>query len=297
MRRDAFASYHPVVGFAYFVAVIAFSMLWMHPVLQAISLFGAVVYSQLLRSAKALRFNLLYMLPLLLFAALLNPAFNHAGATILFYLRSGNPVTLESLLYGAAAAVMFVTVLIWFSCYNAVMTSDKFIYLFGRLLPGLSLIFSMVLRFVPRYRNQIGRISLAQRSIGRDATQGSLVRKAQNGMRIVSIMTTWALENAIETADSMKARGYGLPRRTSFSLYRFDRRDRLALGWLAFFAAIVLTGAALGHNAIRFFPSIRMEPATPLSFIVYASYCALCLMPVGIQLVEDFKWKFIASRT
>ena len=296
MKRDAFSGYHPIVNFVYFAAVIAFGMLFMHPVFQGIALASSVIYSLMLKGMRALKFNLLYMLPLLLIAALINPAFNHAGVTILFYLKNGNPITLESILYGIAAAVMLVTVIIWFSCYNAVMTSDKFIYLFGRILPALSLIFSMVLRFVPRYKNQIRKISHAQRSIGRDATQGSLLQRARNGIRIVSIMTTWALENAIETADSMKARGYGLPNRTSFSLYRFDSRDRLTLGLQAVLIAVILAGAALGENTIRFFPSIRMEPIAPFSGIVFAAYGALCLLPVGIQIMEDIKWRSIASR-
>jgi energy-coupling factor transport system permease protein len=38
--------------------------------------------------------------------AWLNPLFNHAGVTLLFYLPGGNPVTLESMVYGLAAATM-----------------------------------------------------------------------------------------------------------------------------------------------------------------------------------------------
>ena len=71
------------------------------------------------------------MLPLLLLTALINPAFNHEGQTILTYLSNGNPITLESIVYGVAAAAMLVAVICWFSCYNSVMTSDKFVYLFG----------------------------------------------------------------------------------------------------------------------------------------------------------------------
>src|SRR5690606_15261610 len=109
------------------------------------------------------------MLPMLLFMAALNPLFNHQGVTILFYLeRSGNPVTLESILYGISSAIMFVTVIMWFSCYNKVMTSDKFIYLFGRIMPKLSLLLSMTLRFVPRYIEKIREISYAQKCVGRD---------------------------------------------------------------------------------------------------------------------------------
>lgn len=295
--RDAFSAYHPTINFAYFASVLAFSMVFMHPVLQAIALISAVIYSVMLKGKRAVRFHLIGMLPLLLFTAAINPAFNHAGVTILFYLRSGNPVTLESILYGAAAACTFVTVIVWFSCFNAVMTSDKLIYLFGKMMPALSLILSMVLRFVPRYAAQIKAISFAQQGIGRDVTQGGLLARARSGIRIVSIMTSWALENAIETADSMKARGYGLPGRTSFSIFRFGNRDRAAFAVLAGLVVLVLIGAAAGENTVRFFPSVKAAAISPFSFAVYAAYAGLCMLPVIVNTVEDIKWKRIASRT
>ena len=109
-----------------------------------------------------MRFTLLYMLPLLLMAAIVNPAFNHEGGTLLTYLPSGNPLTLESIVYGLAAATMLIAVIIWFSCYTEVMTSDKFVYLFGRIIPALSLVLSMTLRFVPKFKAQIKVVSEVQ---------------------------------------------------------------------------------------------------------------------------------------
>lgn len=294
--RDSFAALHPALTFSYFVCMMACSMLIMHPIAQAIALAGAFSYSVLAKGAKALRFSLVYLLPMLLLMAVMNPAFNHQGVTILFYLKSGNPVTLESILYGVAAAVMFITVILWFSCYNAVMTSDKFIYLFGRVIPALSLVLSMVLRFVPRYIEQIKAISYAQRSIGRDMSQGSLWRRARNGIHILSMMTTWALENGMETADSMKSRGYGLPGRTSFSIFRFDRRDGILLAIMAVLAFIMGAGMMLGAVSMRFFPSLKLAPATGWSAAVYAAYALLCMLPVIINLQEAWKWKRIESK-
>lgn len=172
-------------------------------------------------------FNLKYMLPMLCFTALINPAFNHEGVTILIYLENGNPLTLESIVYGIAAATMLIAVMCWFSCYHVVMTSDKFVYLFGRIIPSLSLILSMVLRFVPRFKTQIHIVSSAQRCIGRDVSNGSVLTRIKQGIKILSIMVTWMMENAIETADSMKSRGYGLHGRTAFSIYSFDKEMAL----------------------------------------------------------------------
>jgi energy-coupling factor transport system permease protein len=239
------------------------------------------------------------MLPVMVFAALINPAFNHQGATILAYLPSGNPLTLESILYGVAAACVLATVIAWFSCFNAVMTSDKFVYLFGRVIPALSLILSMALRFVPRFRAQIKVISSAQKCVGRDVSSGNILRRARHGIIILSIMVTWALENAIETADSMKGRGYGLPGRTAFSIYRFDRRDRLALAFISLCGAVIIAGCLWGAYYFRYFPTVKAVSAVefPIAAINWIAYLALGAMPVIIDIKEDLKWKNLGSHT
>jgi len=259
--KDAFSTFHPIVNFTYFTVVIVLSMFFMDPILMGIGLISALVYSSMLKGRKAVKFNLVYMLPLLLFM------------TILFYMQDGNPITLESIIYGVSSACMFVTTILWFSCYNIVMTSDKFIYLFGKIMPALSLIFSMVLRFVPRYTAKIKAIKNAQKCVGRDISQGKILKRAKNGIKILSIMTTWALENAIETADSMKSRGYGLPGRTSFSLFIIDSRDKIIITLM------------LGLLIATF------------SFASFAAYFLLCMLPVIINITEEMKWKSIKSRT
>lgn len=296
MLKDSFSSFHPVVNFLYFLAVILFSMFFLHPVFLGISLVCGTAYSIRLNGRRAVRFNLLVMLPTLLLFAVMNPVFNHEGATILVYVND-NPITAESIVYGFAAATMFVSVMIWFSCYNAVMTSDKFMDLFGRVIPALSLVLSMVLRLVPRLKAQTRVISNAQKCIGRDVSNGNVIQKAKNGMRILSILTTWALENAIETADSMKSRGYGLKGRTSFSNFRFDRRDALGMTALIALIALVLAGAAAGENNIVYFPVLAARPVTPFSLVVYGGYAGLCLLPLLFNLWEDAKWARLQSKT
>lgn len=270
-------------------------MFLMHPVSLAISLASALVYAVYLNGRRAVRFSLLYMLPMMVVAALVNPAFNHEGATILTYLPSGNPLTLESILYGAAAAAMLAAVVTWFSCYTAVMTSDKFVYLFGRLIPSLSLVLSMTLRFVPRFTAQARAVSEAQRCVGRDVSSGSPLQRLRRGVTILSILLTWSLENAIETADSMKSRGYGLPGRTSFSIYRFDSRDKALLLWLAFCGVFVLSGALAGGLDWRYYPTVRGGALTPLAASFPPVYLALCLTPLILNVREDRRWKRLQS--
>lgn len=109
--KDSFSSFHPAVNFTYFTAVILFSMFFLHPVFLGISLCSGAIYSVYLKGKKALRFDLLYLLPVFLLFALMNPVFNHAGATILLYVND-NPITLESIVYGFVAAAMFVSVIL-----------------------------------------------------------------------------------------------------------------------------------------------------------------------------------------
>jgi len=294
-NRDTFSGYHPIINFLFFGLVLVFSMCLTHPVCLAVSLSSALAYSLYLRGRRAARAALRYLLPMALLAAVINTAFSHEGETILAYLPSGNPLTLESVAYGLAAAAMLASVVTWFSCYNEVMTSDKFVYLFGRVIPALSLVLSMTLRFVPKFNAQIRVVSEAQRCVGRDASEGSVWRRAKNGVTILSIMITWSLENAIETADSMRSRGYGLPGRTAFSIYRFDDRDRAALGWLLFCGAYLVAGWIAGGLSWRYYPTMRGTALTafPVSFLL--AYLALCLTPVILNCREDRKWKRLTS--
>ena len=293
--NDSFSSYHPIVNFVYFALVLLFSMFFMHPVGLVISFVSSFIWSTYLGGKKAIKFNLLYMIPTLIVTALVNPAFNHEGITILSYLPSGNPLTLESITYGIAAATMLVTVICWFSCYNAIMTSDKFVYLFGRIIPALSLIFSMVLRFVPKFKAQIKIVSNSQKCLGRDVSNGSVFNRAKHGMHILSIMITWALENAIETADSMKSRGYGLPERTAFSIYKFDSRDKIAMWTIGGIGSFILLSGLSGQLYWRYFPSMKGVNFSIWSVIVFVAYFCLCITPYVIDILEDRKWKLTKS--
>ena len=296
MKKDAFAGFHPLVNLLYFIAVIGFAMFFMHPVSLGLSFFCAAAYAVYINGKKALRIGLLYLLPLVIFTAILNPMFNHQGVTILAYLPNGNPLTLESIMFGLATAGMLVTVITWFSCFNVIMTSDKFIYLFGRVIPALSLILSMSLRLVPRFRAQIKVISNAQKCIGMDVSQGNIFQRARYGIKILSIMVTWALENAIETADSMKCRGYGLSGRTAFSIFRFQRRDGYALVYILTCSAIVIIGAATGAYRFRFFPSILGQWTGITTIAVFVAYFALGAFPLILNMKEAIVWKRIESK-
>ncbi|MCR4805360.1 MAG: energy-coupling factor transporter transmembrane protein EcfT [Clostridia bacterium] len=289
--RDTFSFCHPTVNFLYFGLVLLFTMCFVHPLARFVSLAGALAYDLYLNGRKAAGFTLKYMLPMLLLTAIINPAFSHEGVTILWYFPNGNPLTLESILFGAAAALMLVAVVLWFGCYNTVMTSDKFVYLFGRVIPALSLVLSMTLRFVPKFQAQLRAVSESQRCVGRDIRNGTLLQRFRHGITILSILLTWVLENAIETADSMRGRGYGLPGRTAYSIYRFDDRDRCVLLWLAF-CGVTIIGAWIAKGFYwNWYPRIRYTPFLPIVVFFHLVYFALCFTPLIMDLYADYRWE------
>ncbi len=75
-------------------------------------------------------------------------------------------------------------------------------------------------------------------SPGLGAGENSTVReKLNSGMRTLSALTDWALEGSVVTGDSMRARGYGTAKRTSFQIYRMK-----ALDWILIAVMLILTG-------------------------------------------------------
>ena len=290
--KDCFTQYHPLVNFLYFTLVIGFAMILTHPLAQGISLVCACLYAVQTEGKRAVTFTLRWCLPMVLMTAFVNPAFSHQGVTILLYFPTGNPLTLESVLYGLSAGTLLATVMLWFLNFNRVITSDKFIYLFGRI-PAMSLVLSMTLRFIPKFKAQLSTVIDAQRCIGRDISQGSLWERTKIAVTVLSIMITWALENAIETADSMKSRGYGLKGRTAFSIYRFEDRDCLALIYLGFCGFYLLSGMIVSAFGFRYFPSIRYVGLNAVTLSFQFVYLILCLMPVALNWAEERKWKAI----
>lgn len=289
-RRDFFSEYHPAVSFVFFALVLLFAMCWLHPAYLLIALVASTAYHIRLQGTAAVKRSMVYLLPLGALTALINALFSHTGDTVLLTLPNGKHLTLEALLFGAAMAVMLMAVLQWFACYSRVMTSDRFLCLFGRAAPSVSLLLSMTLGLVPRLHSRLHAIEEAQRGLGRDVRKGSVFSRLRTAVTLLSVLITWALDSGIETADSMKGRGYGLPERTAFSVYRFTARDRTMLLWLIFCGAALCAGWLAGGMAWQYYPRMAGAPCTPLTVLFTLMYLTLCLTPVAVNLVNDRQW-------
>ena len=293
MRQDAFAGFHPAVNLCFFGASIGLTMFLMHPVFLCISMVCAMAYLIHLHEGRGMLRQVGYLLPLLLFTASLTSLFNQDGITILFMLPGGQPVTLEAVCFGFCSAVMMGSSILWFNCCSTVLTTDKIIFLFGRIIPSLSLLISMTLRFVPRFKDYLQATMQVQQAMQPPKTRRDTLKQA---LTAFSATVSWAMEQSIVTADSMKSRGYGDSGRTAYSIYHFERADRLILALI-----LVLTMGtgfpwALGWVRWSFYPAMTGGLLGPGPMVSYLCFTSLCMMPLMIDWKEDRKWSSLRSK-
>ena len=290
-----FEKCHPAVNFIYFAVVIAGMMTFLHPIFLAVSFACAFIYSIKRNGWKALVFNIV-LLPLIVAFALYYSSYHHFGVTVLSQNMIGNNMTLESLVYGFVLGVAVAGVLIWFSCVYSVFTTDKVVYLFGKVSPRLSLFLAIILRMVPRIKKEAKKINMAQCGIGRGFNQGNLFQRLRNGIRILSMLITWTIDSLTVASESMRSRGSTLRGRKAFSIYRFDNQDRAYVICVFASLTLILMAVMLKQTDILYDPKIIMTPVTSMSYLFYAGYAVFCLMPLGLELWTEYRfWK--ARRT
>lgn len=295
LNADAFSHCHPAVNFIFFVGAIGFGVVIQHPAYLIAGVLGAAVYYFLLNGRKGWKL-VLGLVPMFLILAAINPLFNTYGATILFHVF-GRPYTWEALLYGAAVGGVFAVMLLWFGCYNAVMTGDKFTSLFGNLIPALSLLLVMVLRMIPNFMGKAKQITGARKSIGKGAGElSSAKEKLTDGMTVLSSLTDWALEGSVVTGDSMRARGYGAAKRSSFQIYRMKLQDWILLAAMIILAAVVIAVSAMGSTAAAYTPDLSVAPVSGIYALGFLAYCSYLLIPSALHIKEAIQWHISRSK-
>ena len=288
MKRDAFSRCHPAVNFLFFLGAIGFGVVIQHPAYIAFSAAAAAAYHLLLRGREGWKL-IGAMVPVFCFVTVLNPFFNAYGERVLFWVF-GRPYSLEALYYGAAVAGILVVMMLWFACYSYILTSDKFICLFGSLIPALSLLLTMVLRLIPNLMRKGRQLLGSRRCIGKGAARESTTgEKVRDGMTLLSALTDWALEGSIITGDSMRARGYGSAKRTSFRIYRLTVRDLVLGGAMVMLIVLVITQGSFGAT---YTPALQLDkPGWG-----FGAYCIYLLLPIALHVKEAIVWRISISK-
>ena len=295
MRRDAFSNCHPAVNLCFFLGAIAFGVTIQHPAYLVTGILAALAYYFLLKGRKGVR-SLLWMLPLFAVTALINPLLNLQGERVLFHVF-GRPYTLEALFYGIAIGGTFFVMLLWFGCYNTVMTGDKFTALLGNVIPALSLLLVMVLRMIPNLIRKAGQITGARKSIGKGSGENSSKKeRLMDGLTVLSALTSYALEGSVVTADSMRSRGYGSSKRSSFQLYRMTSLDWMLLCIMLVLAVTVVAFVVSGSATASYTPELEIAPLRGRHIIGFIAYCAYLFIPTVLHSKEAIQWHISRSK-
>ena len=280
-RPTAFDACHAAVPATLFAGTVALSMLAVHPALVAISLAGALAFSLAVRGAAATARGLAWQLPLLALVCLLNPLFSASGATLLFKLGPRS-VYLESLAYGTTMGALMVAVVLWFEDAAAVLSQDRLLALAGGRARAVPLVTSMASQLVPQL---LGRARAARSTLAACTAAGPRLRLRDELVRTSTMLLTWSLEDSVERADAMRARGWesGMPR-TQYRPERLRGRDVAALAGIAALLALCAACAWAACSGWRFYPT--MGGLAP--WWLYLPFALLAALPVMTMVTGTF---------
>ena len=281
-QQRYFSLLHPVVLLLFCVMAIGVSMSLFHPVYTLLSLFCAMACFGFLRGAGALGRALKGAVILAVGVAVINPLINQRGVRVWFYLFD-RVITVESALFGLCSGCALAAALLWFGAASALISEDQFLFLFSRFLPGVSLMLAMTMKLVPVTRYKIRCIEAARRGLGGNGGE-SVRQKLEEGVRTCSILLEWSMEDSIETADSMRARGFGTGPRTFAHHFVWRSTDRIIGGGLLFLSVACIGGMLRYGGSFQFFPKLVVGDLwTPGGWAAYWACALLLTAPLWVE--------------
>ena len=281
---DSFSKLHPSVLFVYFLSALVSVLSFNNPVISALSLFCAVVYSFALFGRGALK-RLGFSVFIIATVSLFNFLFAHYGNDILFTVKD-TYFTLEALFYGFNQGMVIASVLLWFTAMGKCIDSEKLVYLF-RFAPKSALLISMVLGFIPRFLKKQKEIREARLALNGGKTPKGLKSNLSAAAGDFSALTSYALEGSIITANSMSARKYN-PRAIRSGRYRFTADDFAVLAVSSALFAFVFVQKIIGNLSFVFEPQIYIKR---LSIPAVICFLLFGLIPAFIDLQRSLSWK------
>ena len=264
---------HPLCCFVYLIAVLGVTIFTREPLLLLMSVIGA----SLLLTLSGMARHTAWLPVIVIASAVINPIFSHRGDTVLFFVGD-LAVTLESVIYGAVFGLMLAAAAGWSIAATKYMTSDKYIWIFGRIVPTSGLVLSCGLRLVPLFIRRTREFSSASGEAG-----------VKSSLKSFSAAVGYSAEQAMMSADSMRARGYGTARRTSYSLYRFGLSEGFQLCAITLLFAAAVTLMCFGAGKFEFYPALSDIGAQPPDIALYAVFGVLCVMPSAAIIYEKIR--------
>jgi len=289
-RLTAFETLHPAVPALCLGGAALLGMLVFQPVYLLLSLVGGLLFTVVTAGPADFARKLVWMIPMLVLVCLANPFFSASGSTEL--LRMGWMVVyVESLAYGACMGVLLVSTFLWFEAFALVLTPDRMLSTAGKALPTVSLVVSMAMGLVPQLLRRVHGMRRTLKACtcdDADARGTSHMRgKLDEAARLSTMLVSWSLEDSLERADVMRARGWREDvKRTSYRTYRLRDADKIALAALTL---LVAASGLLGWVALQ---QWRFYPTMPRLVVWwgYVPYLLLVLLPTAAVVIDRVRW-------
>ncbi len=295
----AYDSYHPLVLVLYSVCVLVCAMLFFQPVYIALSvLFGFALHVCLAGWRDSVR-PLRWEIPFIAVIVLLNGLFSSNGVTVLFTI-AGHAFYFEPFIYGLCMGCVLLAALLWFADVARLVGLDRLMELCAARLPSVTMMVALCARLVPRLLREGRQINTVQNVCLATAGEGAtvdrprrspvrrFVRAGGRQLRNASVLMGLSMEDSLDAADSMRARGWGASsHRSVYHKTRFSAADARALIVVVALVASCVILSAKGWTDYSFYPSL--DPVgMQVGYVVYALLLAL---PFFEYIREVTRWK------
>ena len=289
--ESGFRGYHPFVIFFYYVCVGIVAMYLNHPIFLIIACILLIIVNCFYHSIKTLKRWIPMLIGMNLLIIFFNMFFVSKGEHILFSFW-GRSVTLEATIFGVVMALSITLISLLFISFNHLLNGNKFLFVFSKFLPRTAFLTMLAVRFVPLLKKRLDEITDVQRIKGLTIASGTVRQRCKDGMTLIQILLTWSLEEAVETADSMKTRGYGIGTRSPYIPYKLIRRDQIWLGLLLCFLLFCLVGGAFGYGRMEIYPTLSSFRLTWFDGLLLLHTIIILAFPLLVEGGEQLRWKF-----
>lgn len=294
MNKFFFERRHPLVITAYYILVLVILMSTTNPLIITACFLGSLSFQLLQLNGRKKR-SVLYPLIFLLIITITNPLFVHRGGTILFFFLS-RPVTKEAFIYGFFMGLMIAGVIYLFQNFQSQIDLEQFYYLFGQRFPKLALILTMIFRFIPLFQRYYHELNQVQKTVHRTQDR-SFKQKVSYGLDLFGNLFSWSLENAMDTASSMKARGYGIGKRSSRVQYEWQKKDSFFLLILGVTTIVFMYLLFADRYHFDYYPYVEnFFEAFKRQWASYLGILVLAFLPTFNRLKETIIWTILKSK-
>ena len=179
----------------------------------------------------------------------------------------------------------------WCKALGKVLTREKLLYIFGRKTPKAALVITMTMGFIPKLKRLHRQLLDALNCSGANISDSRFDRLKKD-CTVFTALCAGTLERGADTAASMKARGYGIQKRSFAHSFKFRAWDGIFVAAFAVIFALVLIFSAKGELSAAFYPVIKLEN----SVFPVGMFALLCVFPFILEVKESIKWKYCLAK-